>query len=885
MTVPAVLRRLAPLVLLSSLLATAPAAMAATTNVTPGPNALQTAITAAAPGDTLNLAAGTYSEQVDIAKNLTITGAGAATTTISAPGSMVTKSGALKPVVYVHGATVTLSGVTVDGLRSGATNSELVGVMFHNASGSLTHSTVTGTRDATIAGGLRGFAVLASDDNASAQTVTVSDTVVNDYQRSGIRFSGAGLTGIATNNVVTGTGEIYNAQNGILLLSGAAGSITGNTVSDNRCLVSPVCGPDFFSQSQSFGILLLDTGAATVANNTSTNNDGGIDLDNLLGATTVSGNTLTANRYEGIFDDGGSMSATGNVISGGINGLAIVSYEGYIPPTGSFTGNRISATTGPAVLITQDTPLADAPAVGIHANRFAATGVAVSSDAIAAQDATGNWWGCNAGPGAVGCATKSGLVNSASQLQLALTASPATILPNGTSTLTASFGSSAFPTVTVAFAKTAGDGSLTPASAPTSSGSAQSVFTAGASDGSSTVSATFEGQTVETTVTAATPVVTPPTPPAPTPPGPADNAPTGDNAPPSTPPAVQPPVAGELTTVAGTLGGGTQTVEVTNSSNDPGTTELAVNLAGAGTLIITSGDQTITVTVADDGTTTITPEGGEPIVVSGADGKTPGTVEIKVTPDGVTYTLSDPGSKTVKIGETTLTVPGTATIQKSAGKTTYDIKGEGICIADLDPAVSNDFTSGQNVQCTIDQGVGGAGRRSVTAAAAAKSRRDSIRTGSRNDRISAGPGADSVSSGGGNDLVRGDRSLAVQGLTASARRAYTAAIKRVSGPDRLHGEAGNDRIYGDGANDTIWGGTGNDHLFGNLGDDHISGGVGDDVIDGGAGRDVIYGGAGNDLIRSKSNGKDTISCGAGRDTVLAGPFDVVFTDCERVVRH
>jgi Ca2+-binding RTX toxin-like protein len=335
--------------------------------------------------------------------------------------------------------------------------------------------------------------------------------------------------------------------------------------------------------------------------------------------------------------------------------------------------------------------------------------------------------------------------------------------------------------------------------------------------------------------------------------------------------------------VAGTLNGGeTRTVEVASSSTDTGTTEVAVNVAGVGTLVVKAGDEVITITVAADGTTTITPDGGEPILVKGEDGKTAGTVEIKITPQGVTYSLVDPGTKTVQIGNATASIPGTATITKEEGKITYQLRGSGECEADLDPGVSNVFNAGAAIQCTIDQGPTGTTARALRAGGGKHS--DTIRTGNLADRISAGPGADLVNSRGGNDLVRGDHSLASMGLSASLRHAYAAAVKRISGPDRLRAGAGNDRVFGDGGNDTIWGQSGADRLLGNLGDDRIFGGGGDDVIDGGAGRDQIDAGAGDDIVRADSNGKDSVGCGAGNDTVYAGPFDVIRSDCEKVVR-
>lgn len=314
----------------------------------------------------------------------------------------------------------------------------------------------------------------------------------------------------------------------------------------------------------------------------------------------------------------------------------------------------------------------------------------------------------------------------------------------------------------------------------------------------------------------------------------------GNDPPPAAPPAVQPPAEGQAPVVAGTLTGGTQTIEVANSSNAPGTTAVQVNLAGAGTLIVKAGDQTITVTVDASGTTTIDPgDGSQPITVGG-DGGAPGTVQITITPAGVTYSLKAPGTKTVKIGNAEATIPGTATITRSSGQTTYDLKGKGDCNASLDPSVANHFNAGKNIACVIDEDTsGGRAVRAFGKGAGA----DIINTGNLRDRINAGPGPDLVHANSGNDLVSGG-----------------------SNKDSLFGGAGNDRIFGNGSDDRLYGGPGNDRIVA------------------GDGRDFIDGGAGNDFIKSRAESLDTIKCGPGKDTVIAGPLDKVFSDCEVVRR-
>lgn len=311
--------------------------------------------------------------------------------------------------------------------------------------------------------------------------------------------------------------------------------------------------------------------------------------------------------------------------------------------------------------------------------------------------------------------------------------------------------------------------------------------------------------------------------------------------PPSTAPAVQPPKPGQAPEVAGTLSGGTQTVEVSSSSN-PGTASVRVNLAGTGTLVVKSGDQTITVVVAPSGETTIDPGNGEaPIVVSGAGGA-PGTIQIDITPDGVSYSLVAPGRKTVRIGGAAATVPGTATITSSEDRMTYLLAGEGSCTVSLDPTVANALTAGDAMACAIDAGASTTSRAAVSSFGRAPAS-DVLRLGNLADRVLAGPGRDLVYGNGGADLLRGG-----------------------SNRDSVHGGAGNDRVFGDGSDD---------HLYGDAGADRLRGGDGRDFVDGGAGDDVIF---------VRGQGLDTVACGPGHDVVVAGPYDRVFSDCEVVRR-
>src|SRR5580693_7741583 len=85
----------------------------ASTLTVPAPyTTIQAAVKAASPGDTIQVAAGTYTESVIITISLTINGAGAGTI-VTGPAPMVGASQGGAFIVNTSGVTVTISNLTV----------------------------------------------------------------------------------------------------------------------------------------------------------------------------------------------------------------------------------------------------------------------------------------------------------------------------------------------------------------------------------------------------------------------------------------------------------------------------------------------------------------------------------------------------------------------------------------------------------------------------------------------------------------------------------------------------------------------------------------------------------------------------------------------------
>jgi parallel beta-helix repeat protein len=88
---------------------------------------------------------------------------------------------------------------------------------------------------------------------------------------------------------------------GILFVFDTLGAITNNEVSDNICEIPNTCGPNWFNQTQAFGIVAVTVSEGSViANNYVTNNDAGIGVFGESGCCIVDQNTLNDNRFFGI---------------------------------------------------------------------------------------------------------------------------------------------------------------------------------------------------------------------------------------------------------------------------------------------------------------------------------------------------------------------------------------------------------------------------------------------------------------------------------------------------------------------------------------------------------------------------------------------------------
>ena len=174
-------------------------------------------------------------------------------------------------VVEVRGAKdVSIKCLTISGPNTGSADT-FYGILVHaGGSAKIANNRITNIADNPLSGVQRGVAIQIGSvvPGVSAGSATITDNVINRYQKNGIQVSGAGSNATIDDNTIAGAGPTtLIAQNGIQISNGATAKITDNCISGNSYKPGP------FGAT---GILLINPGAVTVEENTLTRNDVGI---------------------------------------------------------------------------------------------------------------------------------------------------------------------------------------------------------------------------------------------------------------------------------------------------------------------------------------------------------------------------------------------------------------------------------------------------------------------------------------------------------------------------------------------------------------------------------------------------------------------------------
>jgi hypothetical protein len=293
---------------------------------------IQAAIDAAKPGRTVQVLAGTYSEQIAISKDLNIVGAGMDATIIRAPGTLVPNTLGSPSIVEVYnGANVSMSQLTVRGPGAAACGESGVlrwGIRVHSQAhldfGFAAVRDIQNTPMAPCPQSGTAFSVGTSVPGGPPASLTIHHSEVTNYQSVGIIVLGAGSWADITRNLIAGPGHAgVVPTNGIELVAGAVGTIAHNTISGNVCPAgTDICGPDFFTQFQQAGIGAGGNGPGTViSHNRLVGNQIGMFLSEV---DEISQNVMVDNDYFGLALVGvadGSFAIDGGEISGGGGGV------------------------------------------------------------------------------------------------------------------------------------------------------------------------------------------------------------------------------------------------------------------------------------------------------------------------------------------------------------------------------------------------------------------------------------------------------------------------------------------------------------------------------------------------------------------------------------
>jgi parallel beta-helix repeat protein len=339
-------------------------AHAASTIVVPRDHpTIQAAVNAAAPGDTITVRSGTYTEEIVIGKDLNLRGAGVGATVIKSPSTLtpyavnLLNGRSLTAIVRIgNGAHVRMSGFTVSGPIPCGLVTGVVAVQA--ATLDLSESRVSDMLPdaASCPAPPRGVSVSFGappriEMNGVRGTTAngrVTHVVVDGFQTEGLVATGpfgvpASRVTFADNVITAGVPQISTEQNGIDVFLGAVVQVTGNTVSGGVCTI-PGCGPDPINEFQAIGIFVGPGGdGSTISDNHVSGSDVGVYQYASPNCCTISENTLTDNRFFGIVIQDGDGETRQNTINGGLIGIGVVADA--VDTVGVLRGNTITNTS------------------------------------------------------------------------------------------------------------------------------------------------------------------------------------------------------------------------------------------------------------------------------------------------------------------------------------------------------------------------------------------------------------------------------------------------------------------------------------------------------------------------------------------------------------
>jgi hypothetical protein len=278
---------------------------------------ISAAISAAPAGSTIEVCPGTYAEQVEITKALTLKGISSSNSgqaIIAVPGSGLTSTTSIffgptvAPQLWVSSGPVEISNITVDGTGGGCYGGWLVGIFYQTGSS----GTLNEVTDRNQTAGC-GIGILAENGNDTNEPVTIENASVHNTSDYGIVALGSFAPTIKSNSIdATGDYGIFistyggaatlnvvaNSQAyGILAEAAVVGesvSVSSNTVVNSPYGITTTGDVSVKSnkifQSSTDGIYVYSGGGETIESNDIT--DAGVGIEFSCNTATVTHNTI-----------------------------------------------------------------------------------------------------------------------------------------------------------------------------------------------------------------------------------------------------------------------------------------------------------------------------------------------------------------------------------------------------------------------------------------------------------------------------------------------------------------------------------------------------------------------------------------------------------------
>ena len=308
---------------------------------------------AAASGDTINVAAGTYTENVNVDKSLTLTGASSATVTVTAAAPAVS-------VFTVTANDVNISGFTATGATGPYVGDQHAGIYFP------AHVENCNIHDNKLTGNIVGILMLDTENTTTAGNNTFTSNIASTNLASGFEMQHT------YGNTFTSNTANSNGKYGFCLDSARNNIFTGNIANLNTRYG--------FWLKQGEGT--FGSNYNTFTNNTANSNTrSGIRMTNLSGNNIFTGNTFDSNTIAGMELGGTPGDAVSNLT---VN-------------NNSFSGNATGIAIDAGAVITS--------VVLRYNNIVGNTSYGASNAGTGTLDAENNWWGDASGPGPVGPGT------------------------------------------------------------------------------------------------------------------------------------------------------------------------------------------------------------------------------------------------------------------------------------------------------------------------------------------------------------------------------------------------------------------------------------------------------------------------------------------------